>query len=143
LQCIVSYHCMSRHIKPTIAADARALRIELETMPPGTLVPRDWLLTRLASFASATELGVVTPGDLVDLSIHDLCGLFGRRPSTIRQWLERGDLPGAYRLRGREWRIPRAGVEAFQHSQRASSSPTRSMAPTDLSSWRSVKRRSE
>ena len=131
---------MSCQIKPTIPADTGTLRHELEAMPPGTLVPRDWLLTRLPPSAAVREAEDVDPSGLVDLSIHDLGQLFGRRPSTIRQWLERGDLPGAYKLFGREWRAPRSAVDAFLKSQR-SDSPAAAKGSTDLSTWRSVKRR--
>ena len=128
---------MTQHIKPITPVDSRALRSELEAMPPGTLVPRDWLLTRLPSSAPA---GAVAPSAVVDLSIHDLARLFGRRPSTVRGWLERGDFSGAYKLFGREWRVPQSALDAFLQSQRRGGrAPAR--GTTDLSTWRSVKRR--
>lgn len=130
----------SKHTTP-IPADAGVLRQLLEAMPPGTLVPRDWLLTRIPQSAAAGGVDAVTPRGLVDLGVPDLARLFGRRPSTVRAWLERGDLPGAYKLFGREWRAPQSAVEAFLQSQRSSSPTAPSKATTDLSTWRSVKRR--
>ena len=134
---------MSRSSKPTtpIPADAWTLRQQLEAMPPGTLVPRDWLLTHIPPFTAAGGVDAVTPGRLVDLGIHDLAQLFDRRPSTVRAWLERGDFPGAYKLFGREWRAPQSAVEAFLQSQRSGSPAPPSKATMDLSTWRSVKRR--
>ena len=102
-------------------------------MPPGTLVPRDWLVEQLTdgSLRLSDSDRPTTPG-ATDLTIGGLAQLFGKRPSTVRAWVERGDFPGAYKLNGREWRIPPSGVDAFRDSQRRL---------TGLSAWRSVKRR--
>ena len=110
-------------------------------MPPGTLVPRDWLLTRIPASPTAAGADTAVPRSLVDLGIHELAQLFHRRPSTVRAWLERGDFPGAYKLFGREWRAPQSAVEAFLQSQRSGSPAPPSKATTNLSIWRSVKRR--
>jgi excisionase family DNA binding protein len=109
-------------------------------MPPGTLVPRDWLLTRLPPSSAAGEVGAEATSGLVDLSIHDLAQLFGRRPSTVRAWLERGEFPGAYKLFGREWRAPQSAVDAFLQSQRGDTAAP-AKRTTTLSTWRSVNRR--
>lgn len=111
------------------SAPLEALRRALTAMPPGSLVPRDWLLEQLSSVSPATS---ESPA-LVDLTIGDLAGLFGKRPSTVRAWVERGDFPGAYKLHGKEWRIPVSAVEAFQHRQRQRAAPG-----SGLSAWRSV-----
>jgi hypothetical protein len=107
-----------------------SLRTALAAMPPGSLVPRDWLLEQLSS---VSPIPSESPA-LVDLTIGDLARLFGKRPSTVRAWVERGDFPGAYKLHGKEWRVPASAVEAFQDRQRghAKSGPR-------LSAWRSVK----
>ena len=81
-------------------------------MPSGTLVPRDWLVELLSVEGEPAE-------SLVDLTIQDLARMFGKRPSTVRAWVERGDFRGAYKLHGKEWRVPAAAVEAFQAQQRA------------------------
>jgi len=52
---------------------------------------------------------------------------------TVRGWVERGDFPGAYKLNGKEWRVPVSGVEAFQNRQRGATPNAR------LSGWRSVR----
>ncbi len=103
-------------------------------MPPGTLVPRDWVLEQL----SADILGVraaVTPAPpaSVDLTIRDLAQLFGKQPSTVRAWVERGDFPGAYKLHRKEWRVPVSAVDAFQNRQR------RAKSDPGLSAWRKAR----
>jgi len=104
-------------------------------MPRGTLVPRDWVLEQVSD--RSPSLPTVEPPALparVDLTIRDLAQLFGKQPSTVRAWVERGDFPGAYKLHGKEWRVPESGVEAFQNRQRQGKSDTR------LSAWRRVRR---
>ena len=106
-----------------------SLRTALAAMPPGSLVPRDWLLEQLSSSPAPSESLA-----LVDLTIGDLARLFGKRPSTVRAWVERGDFPGAYKLHGKEWRVPASAVEAFQDRQRGAAK-----REPRLSAWRSVK----
>lgn len=38
----------------------------------------------------------------------------------MRAWLEAGRFPGAYKLRGRDWRVPPDAVEAFKARERGS-----------------------
>jgi hypothetical protein len=104
-------------------------------MPPGTLVPRDWVLERLSEdIPDVPAVETPAPPARVDLTIRDLARLFGKQPSTVRAWVERGDFPGAYKLHGKEWRVPVSSVEAFQKRQQGATSDTR------LSAWRSVRR---
>lgn len=107
-----------------------SLRTTLAAMPPGSLVPRDWLLEQLAGASSTPSESLA----LVDLTIGELARLFGKRPSTMRAWVERGDFSGAYKLHGKEWRVPASAVEAFQNRQRRTKSDPR------LSAWRKVRR---
>ena len=93
------------------------LRSALRAMPPGSLVPRDWLLEQLGG-----EPSTVTA---IDLTIADLADLFGKRPSTVRAWVEQGDFAGAYKLHRKEWRVPASSVEAFQNRQRDHSGRSR------------------
>jgi excisionase family DNA binding protein len=76
------------------------------------------------------------PASLVDLTIRDVAQLFGKRPSTVRAWVERGDFAGAYKLHGKEWRVPASAVQAFQDLQRH-----RAESPSRLSAWRSAAHR--
>ena len=97
-----------------MATTLENLRAALAGMPSGTLVPRDWLLEQLSGNSTPTSSG----SSPVDLPIAELARLFGKRPSTVRAWLERGDFPGAYKLHGKEWRIPAEAIERFQQEQR-------------------------
>ena len=112
-----------------------SLRAALTAMPPGTLVPRDWVLEQLSDGSpgvSAAETPALPTH--VDLTIRGLAQLFGKQPSTVRAWVERGDFPGAYKLQGKEWRVPVSAVEAFQDRQRG-----RAKSQPRLSAWRSIR----
>src|SRR5712692_3343633 len=112
-----------------------SLRKALAAMPPGTLVPRDWVLEQLSDgFAGVPAVETPAPPACLDLTIRDLAKLFGKQPSTVRAWVERGDFPGAYKLHRKEWRVPVSAVEAFQNRQRCPKPDTR------LSAWRRVRR---
>src|SRR3990167_91071 len=89
------------------------LRELAERLPPGASLnlSREALLDLCGS-----EGGLSVDGG--DLTAAQLAERLRRRPSTIRGWCERGELPGAYRLNGREWRIPPAALEAFLAGQR-------------------------
>src|SRR5712692_804522 len=107
----------------------------LAAMPPGTLVPRDGVLEQLSDgFAGVPAGETPAPPACLDLTIRDLAELCGKQPSTVRAWVERGDFPGAYKLHGKEWRVPVSAVDSFQNRQRRAKSDTR------LSAWRRVKR---
>src|SRR2546426_3659899 len=104
-------------------------------MPPGALVPRDWLLEQLTDASPGAPAPVApAPAALVDLRIRDLAQVFAKRPSTVRAWVERGDFPGAYKLHGKEWRVPVSAVEAFQNWQRRRTAKSEAR----LSAWRTV-----
>ena len=76
----------------------------------------------------------------VDRTVHDLATLFGKRPSTVRAWIERGDFPGSYKLHGKEWRIPPSAFDAFQQAQRARCANPQAEAKADLAAWRTARR---
>ena len=80
---------------------------------------------------------VLTPADL---TVAELAARFGKRPSTVRAWVERGEFPGAYRLHGREWRIPAAALATFEAQARSSSKPERQGRgkTVNLGSWRTA-----
>src|SRR6266446_6644679 len=112
-----------------------SLRAALTAMPPGTLVPRDWVLERLSANIPAVPPAVTpAPPARVDLTIRDLGHLFGKQRSTVRGWVERGDFPGAYKLHGKEWRVPVSAVDAFQNRQRRRTAKSEAR----LSAWRTV-----
>lgn len=129
--------------------DRNALRSLAEALPAGAAVPvpREWLLDLLGERPSgeATAVGPADP------TVADLAERFGRSRSTVRWWIEAGRFPGAYRLRGREWRVPAAGVAAFESTERSGAAgpaprppgvsvvPRTRPATVDLGAWRGVR----
>lgn len=93
----------------------RALAAVAERLPAGSVVPvvREDLLALLAE-TPAAEPGVPP----ADLTVTELAARYGRKRSTVRRWIERGDFPGAYRLFEREWRVTLRAVTAFDAGQR-------------------------
>ena len=115
------------------------LKATLAAMPPGSLVPRDWVLDQLERPQGA-EGAADPPARLVDLSIRDLARLFGKRPSTVRAWVERGDFPAAYKLNRKEWRVPPSSLAAFQTRQRNDKQDsTERPSSNNLSDWRKAR----
>lgn len=82
-------------------------------------------------------------GRLTDLTIEEVAEEFDRSESAVRSWCQQELIPGAYKFRGREWRIPPEGVRAFQRQEaegdlspaRAAEVPGRG-GDDDLSSWK-------
>jgi hypothetical protein len=97
--------------------DRAALLRLAQALPDGTAVPvpRAWLLELLEG-TEAPSAGAV-PVD-VDLTPEEAGAAFQRSPVTIRAYCNAGLIPGAYRLRERQWRIPRAALAAFQAAER-------------------------
>src|SRR3989442_4969670 len=73
------------------------LRAALTAMPPGTLVPRDWVLDRLSEdIPRVATVETPAPPPRLDLPIRELAQLFGKQRATVPAWVERRDLPVAY-----------------------------------------------
>src|SRR5215475_7286848 len=90
-----------------------SLRSRLEALvaaaPDDANVPVRWLREILAEEApDASVYGETAVA--IDFTVLQLAERFGRASSTIRTWCESGQLPGSYRLNGREWRIPLAAA---------------------------------
>jgi excisionase family DNA binding protein len=111
---------------------ADRLRELAERLPLGgsLTLTRDGLLELAA--ASVGQMNQ-TPG-LADLTAAELAAQLHRSPSTIRDWCERGRFEAAYKLNGRDWRIPQAAVEAFLSEQRGNG------PVAQLGAWRSVRK---
>ncbi len=80
-----------------------------------------------------------TGDSLADLTVEEAGDVLGRSPSTVRDYCRRDLLPGAYRQQGREWKIPRAAIRAFQRSEAGEVKPVttrRRRGEVDLGSWR-------
>ena len=120
------------------------LRAMAETVPPGGAItlPRDWLVAALDAEGEPANL---PPG--VDLTVPDLVRLFGKRPSTVRSWLEAGLLPNAYKLRGKQWRVPPSAVEAFLARERTPDGTPPAPLPQrgrgSLSDYRKLRKRAQ
>jgi hypothetical protein len=86
------------------------LRALVDGAPPGTTISvrADWIAELVAGIPEQRE------GVEVDLTTGEVGRLLSRDEKTVASWCRSGLLTGAYRLRGREWRIPRAALVAFQ-----------------------------
>jgi hypothetical protein len=118
----------------------RALQVLASALPEGGAVPvpREWLLELLCGAGPSPRMA-----DEADLTAVLVAARFGRHASTVRLWLERGMFPGAYKLRGRDWRVPPSSLAAFEErerdrkptSQRRSCGKLANLADWRLASW--------
>jgi hypothetical protein len=108
---------------------ANRLRELAERLPPGTALT----LTREGLLALAAD-DVAPDAPQVDLTVAELAARFHRAASTVRQWCERGRFEGAYKLNGRDWRVPLVALDGFLAKQRGE----RRVA--QLGAWRAVRR---
>lgn len=106
----------------------RALR---DALPEGGSVT----LTRdaLEELLAAEEVGE-------DLTVDEIARRLGRTAACVRSWAAAGKLPGAYRLQGREWRVPAAGLRSYLDAQAGHPSEPRRAETADLSAWRRARR---
>lgn len=113
---------------------AEHLRELAERLPPGGSLT----LTREGLLELATVEGghADQAADGAEFTVVDLAIRFHRSASTVRAWCEHGRFEGAFKLNGRDWRIPRAAVDAFLAKQRGE--PRTS--PVNLSAWRVMRR---
>lgn len=77
---------------------------------------------------------------VADYTVQDVAEALDRSPSTVRGWLSDGVLRG-YKLRGREWRVPRAAFQEFQEAEAAGDASRRREGrpeeeEVDLGAWR-------
>lgn len=74
---------------------------------------------------------------LADLTCAQAGAELGRTGSTIRAWCAAGRIPGAYRLGGREWRLPRASLRRFLDAQaERREAEAEDDQPVNLGRWR-------
>lgn len=90
------------------------LRRDLERFPSEAMVPVGWVVERLAAVESSEA---TTDGLEIDLTCEEVAKLLQRASPTVRAWCATGRFPGAWRLNGKQWRIPRAAIMDFQHQQ--------------------------
>lgn len=128
-----------RYLSMTLAEHLRAM---VATMPSGASVslPVDWLRAQLEEEESSRDT-TLAPSDL---TLAEIAKRVHRAPSTVRGWLNGGMVPGAYRLRGRDWRVPPSALQAFLRQQAAPKAepvPRRRDRAPDLGSWRQLNRK--
>ena len=80
----------------------------LDALPAGSSVT----LSR-ETLAEWIDAAARTPDVEPDMTVEDVASLFDRSPVTVREWCRDGKLR-AYRLNGREYRIPAEAVAEFQ-----------------------------
>ena len=111
---------------------------------------REWLGVLAEADASLParvvleRLPVATDGageDVVAaLTVEQAGELLGRSSSTVRSYCRGNLLPGSYRQRGREWRVPRSAIAAFQSREheaaRAAAKTVTGSSSPDLATWR-------
>ena len=86
--------------------------------------------------SGATPTPTSAPLPVADLTVPQLAARIGRKAVTVRGWCEHGRFAGAYKLNGRDWRIPLSGVLAFETAQRNPVAPVTSTPPPSLKLWR-------
>jgi hypothetical protein len=69
---------------------------------------------RTAGVAEPLLAEQVRPATERELTVGDLCDRYARKGSAVRAWLEAGRFPGAYKLNGRDWRIPLVALAAVR-----------------------------
>lgn len=117
------------------------LRTLADALPPqgAVTLTRDDLVQLLDEEGGASGgASASAPDSFADLTVEQLATRLGRSPSTVRTWLGEGRLSGAYRLRGREWRIPPAALRAFldREARGEVSASEQRQSQVDLGAWR-------
>jgi excisionase family DNA binding protein len=113
------------------------LERQLAQLPAGSLVPVDWVREQVR----AVEPVAVGETSLADLTVEEAGRALGRSDSTVRDYCRQKLLPGAYRQRGREWRVPRSAIRSFQQAEAAPPASAAKRArpddrEPDLEAWR-------
>lgn len=102
----------------------REMLKKLEPMPDDAQVPVRWIREHLTIEAGEMEVAAPAETDeLIDeLTVAEVARKMTRSASTIRSWCP--DIPGAYKLHGKDWRIPRAGLRAYLDRQAGAGAPS-------------------
>ena len=111
----------------------------LEELPGDALLPASWIRERLAE-EQPEGASLAVNGPLArDLTVKQFGACLGRSASTARLWCERGQVVGAWKLNGREWRIPTGSLELFRTAQGAATREAKQPTPGSISDWRNRK----
>jgi hypothetical protein len=117
------------------------LRSLVGVAPPDATVTVRWI-AELLDGAGLTDLADREDGScsiLPDLTVDDIMTATQRQRPTVIGWIRGGDFPGAYKLNGREWRIPQTDWTAFLERKRnccATDPPATVGRRVDLGRWR-------
>lgn len=110
----------------------REMIANVEDATAPVTLPKVWVEELLnAHTPRRSELG---PEPLGGYTIAQVAAAFHRDHTTIWAWVQAGEFSGAYRLQGREWRLPLKGIEAFLARQQAPREKGRRQI--SLGSWR-------
>jgi len=101
-------------------------------MPPEGLVtlPVGWLRDLVDAQGDSSEMRLLT--------LDEIAELVGRSVSTVRTWVNTGQLDG-FKLHGRSWRIRERAFQEFIERQQSGEQEPRtipSSASVDLGGWR-------
>ena len=95
------------------------------------LVPATEVLKRLPDAATQSHEAAG------DLTLAEMAAEVGRAVSTVRSWCNSKRIAGAYRLNGRDWRIPRTALRRFLDDQgRADAQHEVQHGDVDWDSWK-------
>lgn len=110
-----------------------ALRTLAEASPPGTniSVSREVLLSAFSGDSSSPNSGLIK-----DLTVAQVASHFGRSPGAVREWLNKGFVPGAYKLRGKAWRIPPAALKGLADPSTLPPNRPETAPEVKLDAWR-------
>ena len=112
---------------------ADRLRLIISALPPSASVTIR--VEDLQAWLDAESVpGRTSLAAHVDLTVDQFAAELNRAPSTVRGWCAAGQVSGAYRLHGREWRIPRASLSGL--SDRPKGPRWRNDRPVGLDEWR-------
>jgi excisionase family DNA binding protein len=99
-------------------------------------LPVVWLRARLEE--EAREGG--GPDRL--LTLEEVAEVVGRAVSTVRSWCNSGRIEGAFRLNGRDWRVPESALRKYLESQQrdeVTGERNGVGGSVDLGSWRKIR----
>ncbi|MDQ3606364.1 MAG: helix-turn-helix domain-containing protein [Gemmatimonadota bacterium] len=119
------------------------LRLLADALPEGGSVA----FTRadlVAMLSASGEVGeAANSGELAgtaDRTLEQVAAEVKRSASTVRGWCASGALTGAYKLNGRDWRIPAGALRSYLDAQasgeKRSEPQIRTGRAPDLGSWR-------
>jgi excisionase family DNA binding protein len=111
-----------------------ALRVLAEQLPAGTPIPVP--ASVLLDLIDGRQGDQDSSAPSRDLTVDEVAKHFGRSGGTVRSWLDQERFPGAYKLRGRAWRIPPAALRHFVETEKSPRQPAAPGKIVPLDSWR-------